>query len=424
MNKFLETEILVIGGGPAGCAAAIELVRSGRNVTIIDKANFPRDKCCGDGLTTDALRILESMGLKPSTVENWNEIMNVVIHSPNGNTIELPLPHGRGQYAAIVPRIELDERLLDLARDAGASIQTPVRFESLRELDQHVEVMTSNDRKILARYVIAADGMWSAVRKNLGVGINNYRGDWHAFRQYFSQTGPEAQHLRVWFEPDLLPGYMWLFPLPGQRANIGFGVLRGSHYEIGDLGKLWNNLLERPHIRDVIGHNAIPEGNRKAWPIPSRLMELLPSKGRIHFVGDAIGAADPMTGEGIAQALRTGRSSALAIIKSGPFKPQKAEAIYKKAISTELGHDHQFAGRLQKLLKKSETTELALKLADYNDWTRRNFARWMFEDYPRALALTPNRWSSNMFNLDGAYQQNLTKSTAPKEIPQIPIGTD
>ena len=424
MKKFLETEILVIGGGPAGCAAAIELVRSGRNVTIIDKANFPRDKCCGDGLTTDALRILESMGLKPSTVENWNEIMNVVIHSPNGNTIELPLPHGRGQYAAIVPRIELDERLLDLARDAGASIQTPVRFESLRELDQHVEVTTSNDRKILARYVIAADGMWSAVRKNLGVGINNYRGDWHAFRQYFSQTGPEAQHLRVWFEPDLLPGYMWLFPLPGQRANIGFGVLRGSHYEIGDLGKLWNNLLERPHIRDVIGHNAIPEGNRKAWPIPSRLMELLPSKGRIHFVGDAIGAADPMTGEGIAQALRTGRSSALAITKSGPFKPQQAEEIYKKAISAELGHDHQFAGRLQKLLKKSQTTELALKLADYNDWTRRNFARWMFEDYPRALALTPKRWSSNMFNLDGAYQQSLIKSTAPKEIPQIPIGTD
>ena len=253
---------------------------------------------------------------------------------------------------------------------------------------------------------------------------SNYRGDWHAFRQYFSQTGPEAQHLRVWFEPDLLPGYMWLFPLPGQRANIGFGVLRGSHYEIGDLGKLWNNLLERPHIRDVIGHNAIPEGNRKAWPIPSRLMELLPSKGRIHFVGDAIGAADPMTGEGIAQALRTGRSSALAITKSGPFKPQQAEEIYKKAISAELGHDHQFAGRLQKLLKKSQTTELALKLADYNDWTRRNFARWMFEDYPRALALTPNRWSSNMFNLDGAYQQSLIKSTGPKEIPQITIGTD
>ena len=424
MDKFFETEVLVIGGGPAGCAAAIELVNSGRNVTIIDKANFPRDKCCGDGLTTDALRLLESMGLKPSTVKNWNEIMNVVIHSPNGNTIELPLPQGRGQYAAIVPRTELDERLLDLARDAGTSIQTPVRFESLRELDQHVEVMTSTDRKILARYVIAADGMWSSVRKALGVGINNYRGDWHAFRQYFSQTGPEAQHLRVWFEPDLLPGYMWLFPLPGQRANIGFGVLRGSHYEIGDLGKLWNNLLERPHIRDVIGPNAIPEGNRKAWPIPSRLMELLPSKGRIHFVGDAIGAADPMTGEGIAQALRTGRSSALAIINSGPFKPQQAEAIYKRAIADELGHDHQFAERLQKLLEKSETTELALKLANYNDWTRRNFARWMFEDYPRALALTPNRWSSNMFNLDGAYQQSSVKPTGPKEVPQIVIGTD
>ena len=424
VDKFLETEILVIGGGPAGCAAAIDLARSGRDVTIIDKANFPRDKCCGDGLTTDALRILESMGLKPSTVKNWNEIMNVVIHSPNGNTIELPLPQGRGQYAAIVPRTELDERLLDLARDAGTGIQTPVRFQSLRELDQHVEVTTSTDRKILARYVIAADGMWSSVRKALGVGINNYRGDWHAFRQYFSQTGPEAQHLRVWFEPDLLPGYMWLFPLPGQRANIGFGVLRGSHYEIGDLGKLWNNLLERPHIRDVIGPNAIPEGNRKAWPIPSRLMELLPSKGRIHFVGDAMGAADPMTGEGIAQALRTGRSSAQAMIKAGPFKPIHAGETYQKAISAELGHDHRLAGRLQKLLETPKTTEMALHLADSNAWTRRNFARWMFEDYPRALVLTPNRWSSNMFNFDGAYQKNSATLTEPKGISSIVLGGD
>ncbi len=424
MKDILETEVLIVGGGPAGCAAAIELARTGRDVTIIDKADFPRDKCCGDGLTADALRILENMGLEPSTVQNWNNIMNVIIHSPNGKIIELPLPQGRGQYAAVVPRIELDESLLNLAQNAGASVLTPVRFGQINELNEHVEITTSDERKIVSRYVIAADGMWSSVRKAVGAGIDNYRGDWHAFRQYFSQTGPEAQHLRVWFEPDLLPGYMWLFPLPGQRANIGFGVLRGSHYEIGDLGKLWNNLLERPHISEVIGPKAVGEGNRKAWPIPSRLMDLLPFKGRIHFVGDAMGAADPMTGEGIAQALRTGRSSAQAMIKSGPFKPLQAGETYQKAISAELGHDHRLAGRLQKLLETPKTAEIALHLADSNAWTRRNFARWMFEDYPRALVLTPNRWSSNMFNFDGAYQKNSATLTEPKAISSIVLGGD
>ena len=422
MDKIFETEILIIGGGPAGCASAIELARAGRNVTIIDKADFPRDKCCGDGLTTDALRILERMGLKPTSVSNWNNIMNVVIHSPSGNVIELPLPKGQGQYAAIVPRLELDEQLLNLARDAGASIYTPVRFSSINQLDEHVAVTTSGGERILARYVIAADGIWSSVRKAVGAGISNYRGDWHAFRQYFSRTGPEAQHLRVWFESDLLPGYMWLFPLPGQRANVGFGVLRGSRYEVGDLGKLWNNLLERPHIREVLGPKAVAEGTRKAWPIPTRLNELLPFIGRVHFVGDAIGAADPMTGEGIAQALRTGMASAHAIIKSGPFKAQQAGELYQRTIAAELGHDHRFAGQLQKLLERSETTELALELANFNAWTRRNFARWMFEDYPRALVLTPNRWSSKIFNFDGAYQKNLSSGTTPETMTPITTG--
>tara|TARA_B100000686_G_C16773236_1_gene966620 strand:+ start:126 stop:1400 length:1275 start_codon:yes stop_codon:yes gene_type:complete len=424
VEKLLETEILVVGGGPAGCAAAIELARSGRNVTLIDKSEFPRDKCCGDGLTTDALRILEDMGLQPSKVKNWNNVMDVVIHSPNGNIFDLPLPKGQGQYAAIVPRIDLDEQLLLLTEKAGVTIHTPVRFSDIEQFDDHVEVRTSDGERILARYVIAADGMWSAVRKSVGAGISDYRGDWHAFRQYFADTGPEAQHLRVWFEPDLLPGYMWLFPLPGQRANVGFGVLRGSRYEVGDLGKLWIDLLERPQIREVIGPKATPEGNRKAWPIPSRLMELLPYKGRVHFVGDAIGAADPMTGEGIAQALRTGRSSANAIMKSGPSNPSRAGELYKKTVAEELGHDHRFAGKLQKILQNPERTELALQLANLNNWTRRNFARWMFEDYPRALVLTPNRWSLDMFDFDGAYQQNLRATNTPEEISSILTGRE
>ena len=77
--------------------------------------------------------------------------------------------------------------------------------------------------------MIGADGMWSPLRKALGLRVEGYRGEWLAFRQYYANVGERAgQELFVWFEPDLLPGYAWSFPLPGGQANVGFGIQRGG----------------------------------------------------------------------------------------------------------------------------------------------------------------------------------------------------
>ena len=75
----LITDVIIIGAGPAGCASAIELANQGLQVIMLDKAKFPRDKCCGDGLTTDALRILEDLGLKTNAITNWNTVTDAVI---------------------------------------------------------------------------------------------------------------------------------------------------------------------------------------------------------------------------------------------------------------------------------------------------------------------------------------------------------
>ncbi len=409
---MVSTDVIVVGGGPAGSAAAIELSRSGLDVVLIDKAEFPRDKCCGDGLTTDALRILEDLGLETAAFRNWNAITDVVLFSPKGRRSCLPLPSKQGQFAAVVPRMELDVELLKLAESCGARVETPVGFSGIREHEDYVSIATTNNGVLHARYVIAADGMWSNVRKAVGGGLKGYRGDWHAFRQYFSNTGVDAQHLTVWFEPDLLPGYVWLFPLPGQRANFGFGILRDHNHQVGDMGRLWREILNRPRIRNVLGEGATSEGTHKAWPIPTRMGSLSLSEGRVLFVGDAIGAADPMTGEGIAQALHTGRKAASSLICSGPLDAEKAKALYKSSIESGLGHDHRFAKRLQSLLVRPEIAEIALRLADSGNWTRRNFARWMFEDYPRALAITPDRWKRGVLNQEGAYLRDKLYETS------------
>ena len=121
LEAMLQTDVLVVGAGPAGTAAAIELRRQGRDVIVIDKATFPRDKCCGDGLTTDCLRQLEELGLHPEDVPNWNAVTDVVIYNPRGREVRLPLPDG-GQYAAVVPRLDLDQSMVELAAANGATI--------------------------------------------------------------------------------------------------------------------------------------------------------------------------------------------------------------------------------------------------------------------------------------------------------------
>jgi len=393
--------VIIVGAGPAGTAAAIELSRAGAEVTVVDKAVFPRDKCCGDGLTSGALRHLDHLGLDPGDVSTWKPVADVWITRPSGDPMLFPLPRGPGQFAAIAARQDLDMALVNLAIKAGATIRQGVALESVALFDDRVEVTTS-DGPLTADWLVAADGMWSPTRKALGLRQGSYRGEWQAFRQYFSNVSPRAaEDLFVWFERDILPGYMWCFPLPDNRANVGFGVMAGGAHKNKELGDLWRDLLERPHIRGIIGDDAEPEGTRKAWPIPARIGELPLTAHRTFFVGDATAACDPMTGEGIGQALQTGMAAAEAIIAAA--HPTGAAARYELDADRDLGVDMRFAAVLGPMLGNQAGAEWALKTAGMTNWTSRNFARWLFEDYPRALLGTPRRWSRDMFTKPGAF---------------------
>ena len=252
--------------------------------------------------------------------------------------------------------------------------------------------------------MIAADGMWSPVRKSLGFSEPGYLGEWHAFRQYANNvTGVANERLIVWFEEDLLPGYAWSFPLPNNRANIGFGVLRDGKRRIKDMKDVWTDLLQRPHIVEALGPNFVMEDRHTAWPIPARIDEAVTGSGRVLFVGDAAMATDTLTGEGIGQALLTGALAAEAIIKGG--LPVDIRRAYAQSVTHHLLADHRMSQRLSKILARRRGARGAIALvAKSGNWGKRNFARWMFEDEPRAIALTPKRWHRHLFRLKGPYQ--------------------
>jgi flavin-dependent dehydrogenase len=117
-----------------------------------------------------------------------------------------------------------------------------------------------------------------------------------------------------------------------------------------------------------------------------------------------------MTGEGIAQALESGMLAAEAIVGGGPVSA--VAASYRQALDRTLGRDLRFAHGLQHLLRSPATAAGVLALVDATPWTRRNFARWMFEDYPRALAITPDRWRRGVFTPPGAFAAGAHATTA------------
>ncbi len=418
-----QCDVLIVGAGPAGIAAAITLTASGQNVLVIDKAIFPRDKCCGDGLTTGALRILEMLGFNPATVDNWKVCSDVWLRSPSGREIQLQLPNIKknktSQFAAIAPRIELDNALVKHARALGVKIIEGCAFAAVaHQTTDDITVSTDSAdtenssnkfHEITAKFVIAADGMWSPVRKAFGASQPGYLGEWHAFRQYLSNiTGPARDRLYVWFDADLLPGYAWSFPLPDGRVNVGFGILRGSKYSVQDMKSLWPELLARPHIAEALGPDATLEGRHTAWPIPARVTNAKLASGRAIFVGDAVCAADTMTGEGIGQALLTGVLAAEAIIGAHRRGPTAVINSYETKMRREFFADHRMSQVLGRVLQNEFLTRGVLRLANYSDWTRRNFVRWMFEDEPRAALLTPWRWHRKFLKRRGAFETNST----------------
>jgi flavin-dependent dehydrogenase len=401
---------------------------------MIDKASFPRDKCCGDGLTTAALRHLEGLGLDPATVTSWQPVGSVAVATPVGRIYDFDLPGDGTLFAATACRRDLDAALVDLAERSGANVLQGCPLTSVAPEPGGVSVGTSDGRVLVASYVIAADGMWSPTRRALGLSDPSYLGGWQAGRQYFRDVGPDAEKLWIWFEPEMVPGYAWSFPLPGRRANVGYAVLRrrdavvrqgdgGVRRPDGDDGRARLkggpvDLLARPHIAEILGPAANACGPWRSWPIPTGIhhASLSALGGRVLFTGDAAKACDPMTGEGIAQALETGALAGRAVAAAGPTQPAEAARLYVRRVRSGLSVDQRLSELLSRVLAHPSGSDRALAVLERNSRFKPAFARWMFEDYPRAVLVTPKRWKRHLLSGPGAYATPVTSSEVTNAI--------
>ena len=348
-NRPEHAEVLVVGAGPAGSAAAAWAARHGLDVLVADAATFPRDKACGDGLTPRAMAELDRLGLA-----DWARarVTNRGLRAHGfGQVLELPWPGGHlPDHGSAVPRTELDDRIRRAAEDSGARMLLGARaVDVVRDGDRVRSVLldTADGRvEVTCRWLVVADGVRSPLGRLLGR-------TWHRETAYgvaargYAETGRDddwiSSHLELRGEQgELLSGYGWIFPLGGGRVNVGVGTLATA--------KRPANVSLKPLMRYYA------DGQRDTFALGAQVEDpssaLLPMGGAVSgvaganwlLVGDAAACVNPLNGEGIDYGLETGRLAADLLASGGADLGAAWPALLREHYGTSFSIARRLAG--------------------------------------------------------------------------------
>ncbi len=351
-----QTDVLVVGAGPAGSAAAAWAVKEGLDVLLVDAATFPRDKTCGDGLTPRAIHELAKLGM-----EDW-----LRAHTVNqglrlhgfGETLQLPWPGGNlPDWGSAVARTELDNHLREAAISAGARAIDGAKAVGVRLGAEGVEAVTfesggrgpaAEQFEVACKRLVVADGVRSPLGKLLGR-------EWHrdtvygvAGRCYLDSELSDdpwiSSHLELRDEQNtLLSGYGWIFPLGGGQVNLGVGTLATA--------KRPANIAIKPLMAFYADQRRREFALHGDLKLPTSA--LLPMGGAVSgvagpnwaLIGDAAGCVNPLNGEGIDYGLETGRFIAELLADKQPL-----EDVWPELLKRHYGEAFSIARRLAGLL--------------------------------------------------------------------------
>jgi menaquinone-9 beta-reductase len=335
-----EHEILIVGAGPAGSALAYFLARAGRDVLLIDKSEFPRDKTCGDGLTPRALGVLRHMGLLEKVTAAGCHIKGIHLFTPDGQRVSAPIPP-KGDlppYLVVMPRYQLDDILRAHAVAAGAVFQARVEALALaRENGQVVGVQAKTPggpALLRARHTVIATGAAAGLLEKAGL-LAAQPQYGRAARGYYEGLREVSDYVEFHLESVPLPGYGWVFPISPTAANVGAGyfvspgqgALRNSPRQVLD------DFLANPLMRDRVAPAQVV-GPIKGYPLRYDFATARLACPGMLVIGEAAGMVNPLTGEGIDYALESAEVAAevLGAALSLSASPAQVETHFTTAM--------------------------------------------------------------------------------------------
>jgi geranylgeranyl reductase family protein len=397
-SETRQTDVLVIGGGPSGAAAAYWLASAGHDVTVVERKRFPREKTCGDGLTPRSVKQLEEMGLGDELASAGHRYDGLRSHG-FGKSLELTWPSHPDLpgYGYVITRKDLDALVAGRATKAGATVwERAEATEPIVEsgLVRGATVVRKDQSEgeaveVRARYVIVADGANSRFGRALGTSRNRNYPLGMAIRGYYSSPRHDEPWIDSWLDirdkqGNVLPGYGWIFPVGDGRVNVGIGLLSTfNQWKAVNTTHLMASFVEyAPASWDLRPETCCgpPTGGR----LPMG-MSVGPHAGPTYLVvGDAGGTINPFNGEGIAYAYETGRMAAEAIHVALASGDGTALSTYEQRLEDTYGLYFKVARAFVRVIGRPELMRLLVSTGMHSrtlmEWVMRIMANILRPD--------------------------------------------
>jgi geranylgeranyl reductase family protein len=366
-----DADVLIVGGGPSGSVCAFYLAKAGKKVIIIDSANFPRDKICGDFVSPIGLNELKKVGIWDlDGFEKTNLIFGatVFINGERLITNRLPQIKGLPNHGRVIPRVILDNWLIEAAKEQGAEIVTPCKFKHYSVHENHVMITCEQngyEKQFVVKVLIGADGSNSRVARIFRGEKLKPKNRIVAVRAYYENLNCHSTQAELFFSSKCFPGYFWFFPTSATTANVGIGMMLESFpKEEKNLQTLLMDMIENDlSFKAKIGKGKIV--NRVVgFPLSIYNPNSTIVKDRVLLVGDAAGLVNSINGEGMQYAMQSGRWAAESLIQCLTKNNLSSNSlkIYETKVRNEIGLDMSIANIVMQFICNRNLNRLWLKL--------------------------------------------------------------